>query len=234
MEATTTSEALVIDFDAKGLPPVAFFKAKGDIRYYLEGVYVQPHPTAPGCVLIATDGHRAAMFYDPNGKASRPAILNVSRELVSAASKKPAKHTVFGNRRIVMEAGRLVMKEVGDHHETELFIQAGKSEIEGKYPDVWGVLPKPDDLVPGLLGAMRAAYAADLGAVAKLLRQPGNKRFNALDHYTKGSDGCCVILTRFQENPNFIVITMHVRADEFPRKEPLPAIFNRATAAAGA
>lgn len=80
METTTTSEALVIDFDAKGLPPVAFFKAVNDIRYYLNGIYVQPHPTAPGVVVMATDGHRAAMFYDPNGKASRPAILDVSRE----------------------------------------------------------------------------------------------------------------------------------------------------------
>lgn len=228
MEATTAGESLVIEFDAKGLPPVAFFQAKNDIRYYLNGIHVQPHPTAPGVVVMAADGHRAAMFYDPEGKASRAATLTVSRDLVTAC-KKPSKLPQV--RRITMEGGRLVLKS-GD---LELFIQAGQAEIkDAKYPNIWGVLPKADELTPGLIGNMRCQYAADLGAVSKILPERiGGGYFNAMDHYTKGTDGCGVILTRFQFNDNFIVITMPMRADEFPRKEPLPAIFNQAPAAAG-
>lgn len=234
MEATTAGESLVIEFDAKGLPPVAFFQAKNDIRYYLNGIHVQPHPTAPGVVVMATDGHRAAMFYDPDGKASRAATLTVSRDLVTACKKRPAAARVLGNRRVVLEAGRLVLKEVGHAHETELFIQAGQAEInDAKYPNIWGGLPKAEELTPGLIGAMNSQYAADLGVVAKILPERGNKYFNALDHYTKGTDGYGVILTRFHFNDNFIVITMPMRADEFPRKEPLQAIFNQAPAAAG-
>lgn len=125
-----------------------------------------------------------------------------------------------------MEAGRLVLKVFTSDRQEELFIQAGQAEIRhANYPDVWRVLPKPEELTPGLIGAMRSKYTADLGAVAKLLpEKTGNDYFLALDHYTKGTDGCGVILTRFEANPNFIVITMPMR-DEFPRNDPLPAIF---------
>ena len=229
MENITAGEAPVIKFDAEALAPVAMFMAKQDIRYYLNGICVQPAPHgAPGCVIVATDGCRMAMWHDPYGECSRLAVLNVSPMLVAASKKR---NKTSGGRTVELHEGRLVL--IGQE-EGELFIQAGKAEIEDcKYPDVWRVVPPAEKLVPGLHGYMQPRYMREICDVAKLLNSRHKSRgfaytYASPSHYSHGTEGNGSIVTRFDNVENYMVLTMPVRGDQpWPSKSPLPPIFKR-------
>ena len=43
--------------------------SKEETRYYLNGVFIEPHPVG-GAVLVATDGHRMLVAHDEKGEVS--------------------------------------------------------------------------------------------------------------------------------------------------------------------
>lgn len=231
MENTTAGEAPVIEFNAKALAPVAVFKAETDIRYYLNGICVQPNKNGPGCFIVGCDGHRLAVWHDPAGVCSQLTVLRVDKALLSACRKK-YKGQQIGL--ISLEDGRLVLKS---SHGLEMFVQAGKAAIEladrrpdgsvrqtHHYPDVWRVIPPAKDLAQGMMGAFNPMYMEDIGKVGKMFR---------LDSWSSGvyhfhnkhniESGPCV--TRFDKEPNFVVLTMRMRADRDITKNPLPDAF---------
>lgn len=53
--------------------------SKEETRYYLCGVYVQPHVDG-GALLIATDGHRMFVARDPNAVCTKSAIVSLDKE----------------------------------------------------------------------------------------------------------------------------------------------------------
>lgn len=227
MENTIAGEAPVVEFCAKALAPVAMFKAEADIRFYLNGICVQPGPDGVGCFVIGCDGRRLAVWFDKDGKCSRRIVLRVTKGLVSASRKKGAK-----NGRIVLDAGRLVALGVsGD----ECFIQAGKAEIEcsekpgmGGYPDILRVVPKESDLVPGAVGYINGRYLEDIGKAAKMLSRDncGMGVFN----FTNGNTG--PIVTRFDGEENFMVVTVSMISYVFERWTKLPSAIRREHAVA--
>jgi len=226
METTTAGESLVVELNAKALAPVSIFKADADVRYYLNGICVQPGLDGVGCFVIGCDGRRLALWYDKYGKCSRQVVLRVSRELVSASRKKGAK-----DGRIVLDAGRLVC--VGENGE-EHFVQAGKAEVElstygeGKfkrtheYPDVFRVIPKDAELQPGAHGAINGRYLEDIGKASRLLQR--NRFGIGVWHFTKDKGG--PVVTRFEGEDNFLVVTMPMRSDGLDRWSKLPAAIN--------
>lgn len=222
MEATnTTSEELV--FDAKALAPVALFMAQNDIRYYLRGIHVSPHPQR-GVYISASDGHRIAVWHDPYGYCDRARILTITPALVSASKKRHKTELRMPlDKRISYEKGRLVLAQWntldgkpqnGDTKafpRVELHIQPGKADIDGTYPQFWRVVPKEEDLVSGLRGAIQAKYIKDLGAASALLSGDGR---GGIWHYSSGEEGRGGVLTRFSAANNFMVITMPYRISE--------------------
>ena len=54
---------------ARYLPLLGEFRAKADARYYLEGIYIEPHE-ADGAYLVATDGHRLCVIHDESAQAA--------------------------------------------------------------------------------------------------------------------------------------------------------------------
>lgn len=226
METTTAGESLVVEFNAKAIAPVSIFKADTDVRYYLNGICVQPGPDGVGCFVIGCDGHSLALWYDKDGKCSHQVVLRVSRELVSASRKKGAK-----DGRIVLDAGRLVI--VGGTGE-ECFVQAGKAEVDmgsygagnfqrtHEYPDVFRVIPKDAELQPGAHGAINGRYLEDIGKASRLVQRD---RFGlGVWHFTNGNVG--PVVTRFDGEENFLVVTMPMRSDGIDRWSKLPASVN--------
>lgn len=59
-----------------------------ETRYYLCGVFVEPHPEN-GVIMTATDGHMLATAHDPDGQIDAPRIL--SAHFKSASFKTKAK-----------------------------------------------------------------------------------------------------------------------------------------------
>jgi hypothetical protein len=74
-------------FKIEYLPMLAAFAAKCDVRYYLKGFHVKPHPEK-GVILTATDGHCLVTIHDEDGFSDGEYIYPISKELVKAANKK--------------------------------------------------------------------------------------------------------------------------------------------------
>jgi hypothetical protein len=85
------------------LPMLAAFAAKNDVRYYLNGFHVKPHPEK-GVILTATDGHCLVTIHDEDGFSDGDYIYPISKELLKAANKKalPSIQNIFINDGVAM------------------------------------------------------------------------------------------------------------------------------------
>ncbi len=189
-------------FDARLFSAVASFRAIFDIRYYLQGVNFLPHPEG-GAMLVGTDGHQLAIAYDPEGRAAEPRIVPVSKGAAAAAARSVGGTVFIANDRLV----------VVDKGATEVFIQPGLARIEGKFPDVFRVLPAdPAKLKPTAAGCFNGTYIERVGRVARMLSGEFDK---AITHWQEPAEGDYpkTLVTRFACNANFVVLTMPMRGD---------------------
>lgn len=193
------------------------FMAKLDIRYYLCGFHVRPHPRG-GVLIACTDGHQLGLAYDAEGWADKERILSVLPDLVRHAKGREA-HVVH------TEGERLVVRDL---YGVEKYVQAGRSTIEGKFPDVLKVVPNdPAQLVPGACGNVAAGLLLRVAQAAARAggRMPGG---GSVTHWTKRQDEGGAIVSRFPAEPNFIVVTMPRR--DGGDMQPLPFFLKDAAA----
>lgn len=125
----------------------AFAMAQQDVRYYLNGMYLEI--LGGRLRMVATDGHRLAMCTAQDMTVSAPDI------------------GVIIPRKGVLELARLLEGDdtmslvVGTHHiraETEQFTFTSKL-VDGKFPEYERVLPKsPDKSVVGDRAELRQAF----------------------------------------------------------------------------
>ena len=135
MENTNTAT-----FDAAIMRWVSPARAKGDIRYYLAGILVEPHKDK-GVYLVATNGHFMSVAYDENGTATGPMIINPTAAAVKIASKTQNSRSEKAASKVVIAGDRLTMMNCKDQ---ELYVQPGKCLIEAKYPDWRNILKGTD------------------------------------------------------------------------------------------
>ncbi|WP_249554207.1 hypothetical protein [Shewanella sp. 8A] len=90
-------------FNIEYLPMLAAFAAKNDVRYFLNGFHVKPHPEK-GVILTATDGHCLVTIHDEDGFSDGDYIYPISKELLKAANKKalPSIQNIFINDGVAM------------------------------------------------------------------------------------------------------------------------------------
>lgn len=90
-------------FNIQYLPMLAAFAAKQDVRSYLNGFHVKPHPEK-GVILTATDGHCLVTIHDEDGYSDGDYIYPISKDLVKAANKKhlPSIQNIFINDGVAM------------------------------------------------------------------------------------------------------------------------------------
>lgn len=213
--------APTIEFNAKAVAPLSLFVAKTDIRFYLHGLFVTPSPNGNGCVIAGCNGHHLALWHDPEGNCSEERIFKISPAFVAACKRR-----IKGNnlpRKVAYVDGRLLLT-AGDE---EIFIQAGKAELEGKYPEIFKVVPPNDKLVPGLHGHINAEYIKTIGEAGRLAAADASLSVG-VSHYSSkaGRHSFGPIVTRFDRSPQFLVVTMPMRGkDDFPVRSPVPACF---------
>ena len=91
-----TSETTAMEYLARVNPKyfaaMALFMAKQDVRYYLNGISVEPHPDG-GAIIVATDGHRLAVIHDPDGWCTQQIIVgDIKKPLLDACKKRARRH----------------------------------------------------------------------------------------------------------------------------------------------
>ena len=134
---------IIKNINAKLFRAVYMTVSKEPTRYYLNGVYVEPHPHG-GVLLVSTDGHRMTVAHDPDATATRPAILNLSVSPASIVSKRGAETTntisAFTSSKngmaevYVMKYGMIVTDAAGN--------DAAGWEIDGDFPSFRKVIPE--------------------------------------------------------------------------------------------
>jgi hypothetical protein len=71
----------MIEVNATYFRAAAQCQSQEDSRYYLQGVYIQPHPIK-GAVLTATDGRRLISIYDKEGECSAARIIAIDPKAI--------------------------------------------------------------------------------------------------------------------------------------------------------
>lgn len=205
-----------LNIKARLVAAVAQFKASNDIRYYLNGVYVEPGPLG-GVIIVATNGHAMGAWLDETGEIERPAILRVRAKLQAACQGADTKRLFIIDDRLA----------VVDAKGTELYVQPepGKWEVPGKFPDHMRVLQTVSG-GPSLHDALNPEYVA---LIDRALSIGGGDKLKSIT-VRQGTASSAIAFTSTAA-PNFIGFVMPQRENEAPYPAWLASAHARADAA---
>ena len=203
-EAKGETTGPIVRINCRDLARVLPFMALDDMRYYLNGVYVEP--VADGCILVATDGHRLGAIRSSASFSAQPVIVRASNQFADLVRSAAYDADVIvdepkGQARIVLNG-------------VEKFVQAGTGLIDGKYPDWRRVIPKEEELAHGLPGAVNARYLKSFIDVAA---NTSGYRGDCIYFSHKVSAGQkpedAVIVARADGEPELVMCLMPMRFD---------------------
>lgn len=180
---------------------VAQFMAKSDIRYYLNGIYVEPVSTG-GAVIVATNGHVMGMWLDPDGRIDRPVILRTTTKLLGACTIKGAKYLQLVEDRLT----------VTDQKNLELFVQPNREkwEIEGSFPDWKRQIPKTE-IVPTLFDGLNPAYVTLVTNALKLGTGVKERWAGGITFNQPKPSGPIIVTSNKLNAENFFAVIMPLR-----------------------
>lgn len=208
-----------IKFNNLYLPMLAEFAAKQDIRYYLNGFHVKPHPEK-GVILTASDGHCLVTIHDKEGFADGSYVFPISKGLLAASKLKRLCGLDIVNVLIVDGVAMVTaiseiedIKSVNDIENRNLvayleFITL----IDGKYPNV-GRLFKS-------LPRKKATSVIPLNPslLAKLTKLKVNQHSGANFHFYSPTNAVAAVMGRENE---IVAMIMPMRT-EIKANEPIP------------
>lgn len=169
--------------------------AKQDIRYYLNGVYVELGEKET--IYVATDGHRMLIIRDDRSKveAQKPGFMIVPREAIEMALREKHAKPVVG-----------IELRYDDEHTANLEGRLGRvffKPIEGKYPNWRTVVPKE---ITHERGVYQVRYVLDFHKAAQAAF--GRDHYTVPDVFQNGN-GAGVVLVKHR--PEFLGILMPMR-----------------------
>lgn len=195
---------------------INLFASVNDIRYYLNGIYIEPHPVN-GAILVATDGHRMGVIHDPDGWCAKPIIVGgISKQLISACTKKSNIKTLTSSL-YISERGAVV-NECADKGQSvdpfsEFTTHLSKIEIiEAKYPDYRKVLPSKEDR-SSRFPCVQQRYISALCKTAEILTE-GSKFDSCIELFSSGRDTSLVARINYPDIcDRFVGVIMPMRSD---------------------
>jgi hypothetical protein len=173
-------------------------------RYYLNGVFIEPHPCG-GTYLVATDGHRMIVAYDPQGETDGRHIVPAPRDLLRQTIRKRARGISLGDARRIVATGNAVQVRSGGDIVASFAIEA----IDGVFPDWSRVVPAMPE--HGSASAHNPAYVSDLMDLAMDLRACGWP--GLLPRMMSAGEGSPSVITYGADAPVFALL-MPIRSSE--------------------
>ncbi|CAN7739650.1 hypothetical protein [Duganella sp. LjRoot269] len=186
---------------AKLVALVTPFMATSDIRYYLNGISIRPHP-AGGAVICATNGHVLGAVHDRSAICEHDVILTITPATVAALKAR-----INNGRELVLRHGRVAVME----GPTEIALQPGNPVVEGIFPAYQKVIPPAERLVPGLAGHYNTAYIALVDVAAKIACPKAGPSRSATFFSVDGKPDTSAV-ARLAAEPDFIAVLMPQRA----------------------
>ena len=163
------------------------FRAKADVRYYLNGVCFMP-----GGKLAATDGHRLFMGSHEN---------ELTENVIVSIEKSPVKkydHAVCDTDSGIVEFFNDSDARVG---------VALCQLVDGRYPDVGRLIPKEQAACNRI--EFNAGYLADVEKCAKLF----NPKRSSVTFELNGNTNACAAKLKSAHGETAIIIVMPMRID---------------------
>ena len=163
------------------------FRAKADIRYYLNGVCFMP-----GGKLAATDGHRLFMGSHEN---------ELTENVIVSIDKSPVKkydHAICDTETGLVEFFDLLEQRVGT---------ALCKLVDGRYQDVERIMPKETNAVDRI--CFNAGYLADVEKCAKLF----NPKWESVIFELNGNTNAAVATVNSPTGETAKIIVMPMRIE---------------------
>lgn len=201
-----------MDLDARLVAAIGKFRAKNDLRFYLEGVYVKPCHLG-GVIIAGTDGRKMGVWHDKSGHVDRPAILRTGTRLLAACAGR-------GKLRLTLVDKRLTVS--GSKGVAESFVQSRQGtkdndwEIEATYPNIYKVLPNLSG-APTLHGAFNPKLLSH--ATEALATGSSERHVHVRLMQAPGDGGAIYVVS--PGVPEFACVIMPVHGD--PVSPALPA-----------
>lgn len=164
------------------------FRAYQDVRYYFNGVCIQP-ATDGGANILATDGYAMACIRDIGGRCGGPAILPIGK------AQKPQ----------LRKGGHVLLDPSGvcyitDAQDEPIWI-APTGVIDGKFPDLTSILHPLDEYAEGLVGVFNPELLDRVRQCRPTKRRPAGVQFfhwkksrNAGALCSLGEDGFVIVM----------------------------------------
>jgi hypothetical protein len=127
-----------------------FMAKKDDPRWYLKGVHAKPNKTG-GVNIIATNGHRLVVYFDPDGYLDEPVLICPDSTFIREG-KKPE----VLNRCLVIREEKDIFLQMASGYTSNSDIK----NLKGVYPDVSNMFDAFIDWTEGK-GSMAPAFAID-------------------------------------------------------------------------
>ena len=182
------------------LAAALLFAAKQDIRYYLNGVFID----AKAQNIVATDGHTLYVGA-PNtlrGIEGDPADVIMPREFVEAIVKWKLPSVIIS---LEDDGRRLTAKGVNT--------QITALSVDGKFPDWRRVYPKSEDVSGGATYLnpeyLMRAWKADIAL-------GGSKKFPTFIQKQGGASGCSMV-TFFENKGQAAIMSMRAAEPSYVR-----------------
>ena len=163
------------------------FRAKADIRYYLNGVCFMP-----GGKLAATDGHRLFMGSHEN---------ELTENVIVSIEKSPVKK--YDHAICDTDTG---LVEFFDFHEHRVGVALCQL-VDGCYPDVERIMPKETNAADRI--CFNAGYLADVEKCAKLF----SPKWSGVTFELNGNTNAAVATVKSPTGETAKIIVMPMRID---------------------
>lgn len=203
---------------------INLFQANNDARYYLNGVYIEPHPEQ-GAIIVATNGHILGIMHDPDGFCARPIIVgDITKPLISACRSKgmvkgmPPTDLYISDGGAVVDCGDIWTGKIEPFSKNVMHLSR-ITLIDGVYPKWRNVLPTDIGTAPPTM-LVQCQYLALFESLVKTL---GMQRSYEGIRLQCRDDGRSVVVrmgdTELSER--FVAVIMQLR-DSAPPKTILP------------
>lgn len=181
--------------------------ARKDIRYYLNGICVEPRAEG-GAFIIGTDGHRMMAIIDADAKCEQTTILAPDQMTARHLPKVGGKGDTVGARLQLAEFSGKPALLVTDSTGQALHVQIHRPVVEGNYPPWHKVLPKFEKLKPGCDEPLNPAY---VGAFMSAI-QPLRLRTSTVEFYQ--AEKHAAVALRIPGHDNVLYMVMPIRGGE--------------------
>lgn len=177
-----------LNISARLVAAICTFKAECDIRYYLNGVYVEPIEGG-GALIIATNGHVMGIWRDMTGIVERPAILRMDKRLEVACKGSDQKRlTIIDDRLVVLTMTGEVSSET--YVQNRFSSAPGSWEVSGKFPD-WKRVAPTDTGGRMLHDSMNASY---VGLMSRAIRVGTGEKFAGISFLQPGTNSAVAVI----------------------------------------